>query len=191
MKTFSPGSMLASSLLASSLLVVGLALGQSGGAHAQLPAPPKAGAETKVLQVLVGTKKKAGKKMPPMMKPVDSKGTMSCAWTAGDLWLACDIDETITGGPFKHFRAHVTLGLDFAEKGYRAFIATDQGTAIPLNGWRQGDKLIFQSQEIDSPIGKMKLRWTFDLKDPKAIGFHDERSIGGMPWFTFEKTTIR
>lgn len=173
------------------LLLFALTVGAAGAASAQLPAPPKVGAETKALQVFVGTKKKTGKKMPPMMKPVDSKGTMKCAWTAGDLWLACDIDEKITGGPLKEFRAHVTIGWDFSEKGYRAFIVTDQGNSIPLNGWRQGDALIFQSQEMDSPVGKMKLRWSFDLKDPKAIGFHDERSIGGMPWFTFEKTTLR
>jgi hypothetical protein len=168
-----------------------LFVGALGAAHAQPISIPKPGKETKALQVLVGTKKKAGKKHPPMMKPVDSKGTMKCAWAAGDLWLACDIDEKITGGPIKEFQAHVTLGWDFNEKGYRAYIATMQGGAFALNGWRDGDKLIFQSQEFNSPLGKTKMRWTFDLADPNAIGFHDERSINGMPWFTFEKTTIK
>jgi hypothetical protein len=172
-------------------LVTALVFTWASAAQAQAPKPPERGAETNALQVFVGAKKKAGKKMPPMMKPVDSEGTMSCAWTGGELWLACDIDEKITGGPIKRFRAHMTMGWDFRDKAYRAYIATDQGSAIPMNGWRQGDNLIFQSQEIDSPLGKMKLRWTFNLKDSKAIGFHDERSIGGMPWFTFEKTTIR
>jgi|GEM_PF-1879684 len=162
----------------------------SSSAAAQMTLP-KAGKETKLLQALVGQKKKAGKKHPPMMKPVDSKGTMTCKWTAGKLWIACDIDEDIQGGPFKKMQAHVVMGWDFNDKGYRAQMVTMQGGALAMNGWVQGNKLIFQSQPFTTPVGKTKVRWTFDLTDKSAIVFHDERSIGGMDWFTFEKTTIR
>jgi hypothetical protein len=162
-----------------------------GAAIAQAPTVYKPGKETKLLAPLVGTHDKAGKKHPPMMKPVDSEGTMKCAWTAGDLWLACDLDEKIKGGPIDRFTGHLVVGWDFVEKGYRAFLVSNQGLSVPMNGWTQGGKLIFQSQEMSTPVGKMKMRWTFDFADKKAVGFHDERSIGGMDWFTFEETTIR
>lgn len=173
-------------------LTMFVTLGVASAALAQVPTLPKAGAETKALGVLVGNHEKAGKKMPPMMPPVESSGTMKCDWTAGGLWLACDIDETLKGGkPFKRFQAHLTMGWDFDAKAYRAHMVSALGTGIAFNGHADGDKLVFESKPQKSPLGTIRLRWTFDLTNPKEIGFHDERSINGAPWFTFEKTTIR
>lgn len=168
--------------------IVGLAT----SALAQVPTLHKPGEQTKVLAPLVGKKTKAGKKMPPMMPPVESTGTLNCAWTGGELWLACDLDEEVKGGkPFKRFRAHYVVGWDFGAKRYRAFIATEQGSAFTLEGKAEGKTLVLNSDEQNTPLGKIKIRWTFDFTDPKAIGFHDERSLNGMPWFTFEKTEIK
>lgn len=173
-------------------LVVSLALLASSTAQAQLlPSPPKPGKETMALAPLVGAKKRAGQKRPPMVPPVDFTGTFTCGWTAGELWLACDIDDVPKGGTLPRFRAHLIVGWDFQAKAYRGYLASTQGGGLVFTGQARDGKLVLESDDFNTPMGKMRARWTFDLRDPKAIQFTDERSMNGMPFFQLENSALR
>ena len=155
--------------------------------------PPKPGDESKKLSFFIGTWSGTGKleagAMGPGSKELPSKAKQSCKWSLGNFWVACDISDTAGS---MTWMGHLLIGWDVEAKSYRAVGADNMGTAFELNGKMEEKKFTLESARESMMMGQpVKDRFTFDLTDPKAIKFSEERSTKGGPWQLAESVTFK
>ena len=160
--------------------------------------PPKPGPETLALKPLATTLQMSGNVPADAMGPgapaMTTKGTHSCKWSTDKLWLNCEIKDTMgTGKQAMTWNGHMMTGWDFSAKMYRAVLTDNMGMAMMLQGKMEGSKLPLESVGDYEMMGHpMKMRFTLDLTDPKAIKFTDERELGKSgKWTTFEEGTMK
>jgi len=154
---------------------------------------PKPGPETKALQPFIGMLKLKGTMTAGAMGPdspaVDTKGTHSCKWTMGGLWVDCDVKDGPAVGKAPAWMGHVHVGWDYMVKMYRAVLVDNMGGAMMMEGKMDGAKLVMESVGTYQMMGKpMKSRMTFDLTDPKAIKIAEERQMDGK-WVVVHEST--
>ena len=186
-------------VLVVSLCTFGLAHAQSGksdkpatppsGGTAAAGAPPamempKPGPEQDALKpyaknmTSVGTM--AAGSMGPGSPEMATKGKATCKWIAGNMWVACDIEDSSgTGKTAMKWIGHWVFGYDVMAKGYRGTMTDNMGTMMPLKGTLDGAKLTWESGEMKVPNMPTKMRFTEDATDPKAIKFTEEGMVGG------------
>jgi hypothetical protein len=162
-------------------------------------APPKPGPETTALAPFAANLAYSGTTKPGAMGPgspeVPSKGTHKCKWTLDKLWLDCDIvDVSGTGKQAMTWKGHIILGWDFEAKAYHALVADSFGGSQLLSGKLGEDKKLVMTTVGDvTMMGQpFKYRITYDLSDPKAIKFTDERLIGKeKDWMLAEEAVMK
>jgi hypothetical protein len=153
--------------------------------------PPKPGPETLALKPFAQSSTMTGTlaagawgKNPEL----PAKATSKCKWTAGNMWVACDIDETIGAGKTAmKWSGHWMFGWDLAAKAYVGVMASSMGEHEAMKGTLEGSKLTWESMhEMKAPPHMpSKLRITEDATDPKAIKFTEEALVDGK-WVTME-----
>jgi len=160
--------------------------------------PPKPGPETAALKPLATTLQMSGNvpagAMGPGSPAMATRGSHSCRWSSDKLWLDCQIKDTMgTGKQAVTWMGHMTIGWDFSAKMYRAVVTDNLGMAMMLQGKMDGAKLPMESVGDYEMMGHpMKMRFTMDMTDPKAIKFTDERELGKSgKWTTFEEGTMK
>lgn len=160
--------------------------------------PPKPGPETMALKPLATTLQLSGNvpagAMGPGSPAMTTKGSHACRWSTDKLWLNCEIKDTMgTGKQAMTWNGHMMVGWDFSAKMYRAVITDNMGTAMMLQGKMEGAKLPLESVGDYEMMGHpMKMRFTMDMTDPKAIKYTDERELGKSgKWTTFEEGTMK
>ncbi len=160
--------------------------------------PPKPGPETMALKPLAATLQTTGNvpagAMGPSSAAMTTKGTHACKWSTDKLWLNCEIKDTMgTGKQAMTWNGHMMIGWDFTAKMYRALVTDNMGAAMMLQGKMEGSKLPLESVGDYEMMGKpMKLRFTMDMTDPKALKYTDEREMGKSgKWTTFEEGTMK
>jgi len=176
--------------------VVGAFLVAAAGADEVTP--PKPGPETAALKPLATTLQMSGNvpagAMGPGSPAMATRGSHSCRWSSDKLWLDCQIKDTMgTGKQAVTWMGHMTIGWDFSAKMYRAVVTDNLGMAMMLQGKMDGAKLPMESVGDYEMMGHpMKMRFTMDMTDPKAIKFTDERELGKSgKWTTFEEGTMK
>jgi hypothetical protein len=160
------------------------------------PGSVKPGAETKALQPLVGVFKTSGTVKAnahgPGSPELPSKGTHKCHWVLGDLWLQCEIEDTAgKGKEAMTWKGYVLTGWDFEAKAYRTVGVDNMGGSFVMQGAMDGKKLVLESKDATMMGKPIKMKLTFDLADPKAIKFTDERSMGDAPYALAEETVMK
>ena len=154
---------------------------------------PKPGPETKALQPFIGLLKLKGTTPAGAMGPgspaQESKGTHSCKWSVGGLWLDCDVKNGDAAGKHPQWNGHVHMGWDYLNKDYRAVIVDNMGGAMMMEGKMDGQKLVLESVGNYQMMGKpTKMRMTFDLTDPKVLKVTEERQEAGK-WMVVHEST--
>lgn len=148
-------------------------------------APPKPGPETEALKPFAHSVTTAGTihagAMGPNSPEMPTKGKATCKWVLGNLWVACDIEDTAgTGKTAMKWAGHLVFGWDFAAKGYRGTITDNMGMQVAFKGTLEGAKLTWETVgEMKVPNMPTKSRMTLDATDPKAIKFTEEGMMGG------------
>lgn len=164
----------------------------------EMPAPPKAGAETKLLKPVFANATWTGKTLKDAMGPgspeMGTKGKQTCRWILNDLWAACDYEETMgTGKEAKTWKGHYIIGWDHAEKTYRAVGVDIMGCAGTMTGKVDGNKLVMTSDKQKEMMGQMMLsRLTWDWNDAKNVKFVMEASMdNGSTWKQTSEATYK
>ncbi len=164
----------------------------------EMPAPPKAGAETKALKPIFYTASWTGKTMKDAMGPgspeMTSKGKQTCKWVNNDLWVACDIEETMgTGKQAMTWKGHYLFGWDFNEKAYKSVGADSMGSTGTMTGKVEGMKLVMTGDKPEEMMGKtIHHRLTWDWSDGKNVKFMMEASMdGGTTWNKTSEATYK
>jgi uncharacterized protein DUF1579 len=195
-KTMTPPSGAGASGSAAKTADAGKPMGAPAGAEEAMP--PKPGAETMALKPLATTLSLSGNvpagAMGPNSPAMTTKGTHTCKWSADKLWLNCEIKDTMgTGKQAMTWVGHMTVGWDFSAKMYRAVLTDNMGMAMMMQGKMDGAKLPLESVGDYQMMGHpMKMRFTMDMTDPKALKYADERDIGKSGKFTtFEEGTMK
>jgi hypothetical protein len=160
--------------------------------------PPKPGPETLALKPMATTMQMSGSvpagAMGPGSAAMTTKGSQSCKWSSDKLWLDCQIKDTMgTGKQAMTWMGHMMIGWDFSAKMYRAVMTDNMGMAMMMQGKMEGSKLPLESVGDYEMMGHpMKMRFTMDMTEPKAIKFTDERELGKSgKWTTFEEGTMK
>lgn len=171
---------------------------EAGAPSGEEMKPPKPGPETMALKPLATTLQLSGDvpagAMGPGSAAMTTKGSHSCRWSTDKLWLNCEIKDTMgTGKQAMTWNGHMMVGWDFSAKMYRAVITDNMGTAMMLQGKMEASKLPLESVGDYEMMGHpMKMRFTMDMSDPKAIKYSDERELGKSgKWTTFEEGTLK
>jgi hypothetical protein len=165
-------------------------------AFAEEPMKPKLGAETRAIEPLAHDGKIKGKILANAMKEGQPElpvaGTSSCKWTNDNLWLQCDVKETIGAGKeAMPWRGTLFLGWDFGGQEYRATGVDTNGSSMFMKGDVEGNKLILTSVAEQMMHGKMtKFRMTYDWSDPKAITLTNECSQEGKDFKVVQESVL-
>lgn len=161
-----------------------------------MPMPQKPGAETRALLPIAVDGKIKGKMPANAMAEgtpeMETSGKIDCEWTVDNLWLACEIKETMgTGKDAMKWSGQFMLGYDFMAKEYRATMVDNMGAASMMTGKLEGNKLILTSMFETMMDGKKcKGRFTYDWTNPKAIKLISENSTDGAPFKIIEEATL-
>jgi hypothetical protein len=117
------------------------------------------------------------------------KGRATCTWILDDLWLSCHFeqDQFVNGRKVLTWKAEWIIGWDVISQEYRAVGVDTNGIAFLFRGEVRGDQLVMESLG-DVPV---KLRFTWDAQDPKALTWKNEMSIGEAPWSLIEEYVMR
>ena len=84
------------------------------------------------------------------------------------------------------WKARWIIGWDMMAAGYRAVGVDTNGIAFIFRGEINGDRLVMESLGE----GPVKLRFTWDARDPKALTWKNEMSMGGGPWSLIEQYVL-
>lgn len=170
----------------------GAAAAPSGAAAKPEMAPPKPGPETEALKPFAKSSTMTGTVPANAMgNPAElpTKARSTCKWVAGNLWVACDIEETVgTGKQAMKWSGHWVFGWDFAAKGYRGVMVSSMGDHMGMQGTLADKKMTWETMhEMKGlpPGAPTKVRITEDATDAKAIKFTEEGWIGGK-WVEME-----
>ena len=157
--------------------------------------PPKLipGPETKALSRFLwngtwtGTVEANG--MGPGSPEMEGKGRATCEWVLDGLWLSCDFeqDQFAEGRKVLTWKAKWIIGWDRIANEYRAVGADTNGLAFIFHGKIEGDRLVMESLG-DVPV---RLRFTWDAKDPEAVTWKNEMSAGGASWNLIEEYVLK
>jgi hypothetical protein len=173
----------------------GAAAPTAGAAPAgEMPPPPKPGPETEALKPFARNMTWTGK-VPANAygnnPEMPSKGKITCKWEVNNLVAACDIESTAgTGKQAMTWKAHMLQGWDFKAKGYRQAMYDSAGTFTNLKGTLEGNKLVWESDEVTLMGQKSKVRISFDNTDPKAVKMVGEHIVNGK-WIVDEEDTMK
>jgi hypothetical protein len=81
-------------------------------------------------------------------KEIPTKGKQTCKWLPGNMWAACDIDQTAgTGKTAMHWMGHLVFGWDNVANGYRAFMTDNFGMSSRMKGTLEGTKMVWESMD--------------------------------------------
>jgi hypothetical protein len=154
--------------------------------------PPKPGAEQDALKPLVKGGTGTGMHVGPDGKEVASKSKVTCKWLPGNMWAACDIDETVGAGKTAmKWMGHMVFGYDTAAKGYRAYMTDNWGMSSRMKGTLEGTKMVWESMdEMKMPNMPSKERVTEDFTDPKSEKLTFEGWMGGK-WVPTGNATMK
>ena len=145
--------------------------------------PPKPGPEQDAIKPLVKGGTGTGTHVGPDGKEMTSKSKATCKWLPGNMWAACDIDETVgTGKTAMKWMGHMVFGYDTMAKGYRAYMADNWGMSSRMKGTLEGTKMVWESMdEMKNPPPGMpsKERVTEDFTDAKMEKLTFEGWMGG------------
>ena len=142
------------------------------------------GPETQALAPLIGTFAIAGsipaRTLAENQPEMRSRGSHSCRWIVGGLFVECDISDTARSGKTAiTWSGRVTIGWDYQAKAYRGVVVDRQGTLGMLEGPMRDQVLSLALISTNTLGGQpFKYRLTFDMKDPKSIQFTSEVQQG-------------
>ncbi len=150
------------------------------------------GPETRVLSRFLwngtwtGTVKAGG--MGPGSPEMEGRGRATCTWILDDLWLSCHFeqDQYMKGRKILSWQAQWIIGWDVLAHEYRAVGVDNNGIAFIFSGEMIKDRLVMESLG-DVPV---KLRFIWDAKNPKAVTWKNEMSVGGGPWSLIEEYAL-
>jgi hypothetical protein len=80
------------------------------------------------------------------------------------------------------WQLHWVTGWDDDAQEYRAALADNYGHADVMHGRIDGDRLVYETLGT----GPVRLRLVWDVSDPSAAVWSNERSIAGGPWTLVE-----
>lgn len=123
--------------------------------------------------------------MGPGSPEMVGRGSAKVAWILDDLWLCCHFeqDQYVLDQKVLTWRARWIIGWDVAAGEYRAVGVDNNGVAFIFRGDLLGDQLVMESLGE----GPMKLRFTWDARDPGAVTWKNEMSVGSGPWSLIEE----
>ncbi len=127
--------------------------------------------------------------MGPGSPEMEGRGRARCEWILDGLWLSCHFeqDQFIEGRKILTWKAEWIIGWDMMAGGYRAVGADTNGIAFLFRGDIRGDRLVMESVGE----GPVKLRFTWDARDPEAVTWKNEMSTGGGPWSLIEEYVLK
>ncbi|MDD1676783.1 MAG: DUF1579 domain-containing protein [Methanomicrobiales archaeon] len=166
---------------------------EKSGIPAWEPRVVKAGPEMQALARFFGNGTWTGTVMAGGMGPgspeMHAKGSSVCKKILDDLWISCmfEQDQFIGGKKVITWKAHWVIGWDTMAHEYRAVGTDNNGVAFLFRGELDGDRLVMESMG-EVPV---KLRFTWDARDPKGVAWKNEMSVGGAPWSLIEEYIIR
>jgi hypothetical protein len=156
--------------------------------------PPKPGPEQDALKPLVKNSTGTGTHVGPDGKEMPSKSTVKCKWLPGNMWAACDIDETTgTGKTAMKWMGHMVFGYDMMAKAYRSYMTDSMGMSGRMKGTLDGTKMVWESMDEmkGGPPGMpTKMRVTEDFTDPKTEKLTFEGWMGGK-WVPTGTATMK
>ncbi len=119
--------------------------------------------------------------MGPGSPEMTTKGKATCKWLPGNMWAACDIEDTSgTGKQAMHWMGHWVFGYDNIAKGYRGVMTDNFGMMGRMKGTLEGTKMTWETMdEMKIPNMPSKSRVSLDAADPKNIKFTEEVFMGG------------
>jgi hypothetical protein len=114
--------------------------------------------------------------MGPGSPEMPTKGKATCKWINGNMWVSCDIEESMGAGPkAMKWVGHWVFGYDNLAKSYRGVMTDNFGMMERMKGTLEGTKLTWESvDEMKVPNMPSKSRVTMDAADPKALKFTEE-----------------
>ncbi len=125
-----------------------------------------------------------GTRTTPDGKEIPTKGKETCKWIDGNMWAACDIDETAgSGKSAMKWQGHWVFGYDTVAKGYRGVMTDNFGMMGRMKGTLESPgKMVWESMdEMKNPPPGMpsKERVTDDASNPKEEKMTFEGWMGG------------
>jgi hypothetical protein len=123
--------------------------------------------------------------MGPGSPEMLGKGKAKCEWIQGGLWLSCDFeqDQFVEDRKVLTWYAKWIIGWDARVQEYRAAGVDSNGNSFLFGGKIEGNRLVMESLG-DPPV---KLRFIWDITDPKAVKWRNEMSINKGPWQLIEE----
>jgi hypothetical protein len=123
--------------------------------------------------------------MGPGSPEMEGQGRATCICILDNLWLSCHFeqDQFVKGQKILIWKAQWIIGWDEIAKEYRAVGVDNNGVAFIFHGELVEGRLLMESLG-DGPV---KLRFTRDASDPKAVTWKNEMSIEGGLWSLIEK----
>jgi len=154
--------------------------------------PPKPGPEQDAIKPLVKGGTGTGEHMMPDGKAMPSKAKSTCKWLPGNMWAACDIEETVgTGKTAMKWQGHMVFGYDTAAKAYRAYMMDSWGMSDRMKGTLEGTKMVWESMdEMKIPNMPSKSRVTEDFTEPKTDKLTFEGMMNGK-WVPMGNMTMK
>lgn len=127
--------------------------------------------------------------MGPGSPEMEGKGRATCRWILDDLWLSCrfEQDQFVKGRKIIVWKAEWIIGWDVMAQEYRAVGVDNNGVAFIFRGEVRDDQLVMESLG-DVPV---KLRFTWNAQDPKAVTWKNEMSVAGNPWSLIEEYVLK
>jgi hypothetical protein len=164
----------------------------SGAAAAPAMEMPKPGPHHHAIKPLAKSGTTTGTHIGPDGKETPTKGKQTCKWINGNMWAACDIEDTAgTGKTAMKWSGHYVFGWDIPAKGYRGVMTDNMGTMGRMKGTLEGSKMVWESMDENKTPGMpTKERVTEDMTDPKNIKMTFEGMMGGK-WVPTGTTTIK
>jgi hypothetical protein len=161
----------------------------SGALLASVPRPREAGPEMAALErfyadvTWTGTIEAGG--MGPGTPAMTARGRGTHGRLHDGLWIVGDYrqDQFLEDGSYVlTWRLHWVTGWDADAQEYRAVLADNYGHADVLRGQIDGDRLVYET----FGDGAVELRLVWDLSEPEAAVWSNERSVAGGPWTLVE-----
>ena len=119
---------------------------------------------------------------------MDATGRARCEWIIDGLWLSCDFeqDQYVGGKKVLTWKARWIAGWDPVAGEYRAVGVDSNGASFIFGGKIVGESLVMESLS-ESPV---KLRFTWNASDPRAIRWKNEISVSRGAYRLIEEYVI-
>jgi hypothetical protein len=170
---------------------------QQKAAGAEMSLPKKPGEQTRALLPIAVDATWVGKLAANAKgegsPEMTTRGKQDCAWEVNNLWLTCEVQDSMGGKDGEMWRGRFTLGYDYFANEYRATMIDNAGHASLLTGKMEGDnKLVLTtSMPIQMDNKSYQTRVTYDWSDPNSIRFRSERSVDGGGFEVMQTATMR